>query len=136
MKLSSMFLIIIALQFNIMLFGSGVVHEDNKIFGFVTNPTNWSNTTFILLFGVTAAGVITGGAIVGSYLGIKSDLAILAPLVVVFISWAIPLASLWQMIYEEEYLFGSANTLVASIFVGPLALLAVLGVLNWWGNRK
>lgn len=135
MNLQTMFLIIIALQFNIMLFGAGAQH-DTAIFGFISNPTDWSNSTFILLFGAIVVAGIFGGAYVGSFLGVKSDLATLAPLVGVFISWAIPLSSLWQLIYEEEDLFGTANALVASIIIAPFVILAVFSVINWWGNRK
>lgn len=135
MKLATMFLIIIALQFNIIIFGAGQDHN-TAIFGFIENPTDWSNSTFITLFGMTLAALSIGFVFVGSILGVKSDLAILAPLATVFISWAIPIASLWQLIYEEDAIFGGANSLMASIIVAPLVILAVFSVVNWWGNRR
>lgn len=135
MKIETMFLIILALQINIMLFGAGVTHN-TPILGFIQNPTDWNNLSFIAVLGGAIAIALVGGSYVGSLILGKTELSVFAPLAAVFISWAIPLVSLWQLIYEEEYLFGPDRWLIASVFTLPLGILAFFAVLNWWGNKQ
>jgi len=135
MKIETMFLIILALQINIMLFGAGATH-DTPILGFIQNPTNWNNLTFIAVLGIAIGVALIGGSYAGSLIMGRTEIAVFAPLALVFISWAIPLVSLWQLIYEEVELFGPETWLIASIFTFPIGILAFFAVLNWWGNRR
>jgi hypothetical protein len=132
-KLSTVFLIILAIQFNILIFDSGYNHQ-TAIFGFIQNPTSWSNTLFISLFGATAVAIALG-AMVGSFF-IKPDIMVFSGFVAIFISWCIPIASLWQIIYEETSIFGSASGLIASIIIAPLAVLAIFTIIGWWRGQS
>lgn len=131
MKLATILLLIVAIEFSILIFDAG--HgSDTALFGFVQNPTDWSNAVFILVFGAVAAGLSLVTAVVGTLIFGRSDTIIFASLVPVLISWCVPLASLWQLIYEETGVFGDANTLIASIIVAPLIVLAITSILTWW----
>jgi hypothetical protein len=136
MKLSTMFLIIFAIQFNVLIFASSYNH-DTLIFGFIQNPTDWSNSALILVVTSIAAGAALTGSYIGSLIIGKNDLTVFATVIGLFISWASPITSLWQMIYEEVNLFGTASGLIASIFVAPLIIIAFFAVLGWWrGNSN
>lgn len=137
MKITTLFLVIIALQFALMLFGSAK-SDDTAIFGFINNPTNWGNTTFILMFGVLAAGITLAGAFVGSLIFGKTDLMVFAGATVTLIGFCIPITSLWQLIYQQTGLFGSTYTsgFIASIITAPLAIFAIFTIIGWWRSNS
>lgn len=144
MKLSTIILIVIALQFSIVLFSGDpdTAHQDTAIFGFIQNPTNWNNTLFITVFGLSIAA-LAGAAIVGSVF-FKPDIVVFALLIEGMISWLIPIASLWQLVYDgtqstfADFGINPANGwILASITVAPLAILAIFTVIGWWrGNSE
>jgi len=141
MKLSTIFLIIIALQFSLILFSGNpdLAHQDTSIFGFIKNPTNWNNTSFITFLGVSAA-MLAAGALVGSVF-FKPDILVFAGMITTFISWAIPIGSLWQLIYDASINTFGATTgnawVFASLFSTPLIILAIFTIIGWWrGNSE
>jgi hypothetical protein len=144
MKLSTLILLVIALQFSLVLFSGNpaTAHTNTAIFGFIQNPTNWNNTLFITLFGTTVA-LLAAGALVGSVF-FKPDVVVFAGLVTSFISWCIPIFSLWQLIYDgtqstfPDLGINAANGWIfASVATAPLAIVAIFTVIGWWrGNSE
>lgn len=138
MKISTVFLIVIAIQFSVMMYGSSV-QQNTALFGFIQNPTDWSNTTFITMFGLVAIG-IAGVVFVGAMIFGKTDTMIFASTTMILVGFAIPITSLWQLIYEERGMFGGsavASGYVASLLVAPLIILAIFSIINWWrGNSE
>lgn len=139
MKIATLFLIVIAIQVSLLMFDMSY-QEDTALFGFVKNPTNWSNTLFITLFGLAAAGITLAGAFVGSMIFGKTDIMLFAGMVATLIGFAIPITSLWQLISGEVGLFGgniAAAQFTATILTAPLLLLAIFTIVNWWrGNSE
>lgn len=131
MKLSTLFLIIFAIQISFIVFDARDI-SNTALFGFIKNPTDWSNTVFITVIGLIAAGAVMAGSFVGSFIFGKTDIMIFAPFISVMITWMIPLASLWQLISEESGVFGDANWVVASILTAPFLVYAFWSTLNWW----
>jgi hypothetical protein len=119
------------------MFGLKVNHT--ALFGFIQNPTDWSNTIFILLFGSVLSGIILAGAFVGSLIFGKTDLMVFATVTTTLLTFCIPITSLWQLIYEEIGLWGSnaVGIYMASLITAPLLILAVFTIINWWrGNSE
>lgn len=151
MKLTTMFLIIIAIQINLLIFDSqtsGTTYtpisvngtqtanvSSSALFEFVSNPSGWSDSLFITLFGLTALSLV-GAAAIGSVF-FKSDIIVFAPLVAVIITWLIPITSLWNLIYRETDLFGTSAALFATVITAPLVIIAIFSVIAWWrGNSE
>jgi len=158
MKLATMLLMVMALQFSIFMFSEGTLLQNPStsitvigqnvsapnLLGLMLEPTNWANSFVLLLIvGITAAAAVAG-SYVGSFFMGKQDIVIFGTFAAVCVSWAIPLVSFWQMIFKES-LFGTAtiqvagltiengaNAVFASIFTTPLLILALISVLSWW----
>ena len=146
MKLSTLMMIMIAIQLVTLLFGMN--HSNTALFGFIQNPTDWSNNVFLIIFGTIAAGVTLVGAFVGTFIYGKTDLMVFAGAILVLLGFMVPVASLWQTIYGEIILPNESCVIsawkenctggfVASLFTAPLAILAVFTIVNWWrGNSE
>lgn len=151
MKLSSLFMIVVAIQFSIMLFASGNSYTNctpggnalnstsgcTAIFGFINNPTNWSNTYLVAAVLALMAGVAFTGSFVGTFLFGKQDLMVFGFVVSGFATCMVPIASLWQLIYEQSSMLGNngISAFIASVVTAPLLIIAIFTLLGWWrGN--
>lgn len=131
MKISTLFIIILVIQLSFIIFDARTV-EDTPIFGFIKNPTNWSSSLLItIIAGIAALAAISGTWVGGLIIG-KTDVVIFGGFVAVMILWMTPIASFWNLLYEEVGLFGDANWIVASILTLPLCVYAIFTTLNWW----
>jgi hypothetical protein len=137
MKLSTLWMIMVALQFTLVVFGY-INYGNTALFQFILNPTDWSGTTLLFSF-VGIATALASIALVGSVIFGKTDTLIFAGVVGSFISFCIPIGTLWQVIAGEIGIFGNEtvrgiaiNNLVASVIVAPLAILSIATILNWW----
>lgn len=133
MKLSTLFMIAIAIQLVLVIFDTGNAHQDTAIFQFVSSPQDWSSSTFLLLFAVSIGGLAAGAAI-GSFF-FKPDIVVFAVMVGSFISWMIPISSLWLMI-NSQALFGDANWVVATMTTAPLTIMGIMTIIGWWRNAS
>ena len=143
MKISTVFLIIIALEFSIIMFNQGAYVDETPFLTNVLNPTLWGSSSLWMIF-VTLAGVaVVAGSYAGQIIMGKNDLAVFALFVSgSVITWMAPIATLWRMVYTDglfptsDVAFAgvnvSANSLIASILVAPLIILAFWATLNWW----
>jgi hypothetical protein len=137
MKLSTLWIIMIALQFTLLAFGN-IAYDQTALFQFILSPFNWSATTLVVFLGATALTLVST-ALVGSIIFGKTDTIIFAGVVGSFISFCVPIGSLWQVIAGEIGIFGNEtirgiaiNNLIASVLVAPLAILSIATILNWW----
>jgi len=137
MKLSTLWVIMVALQFTLMAFGN-IAYGDTALFTFILTPFNWEADTLIVFLGATALTLIST-ALVGSIIFGKTDTIIFAGVVGSFITFCVPIGSLWQVIYREIGIFGvetvqgvTMSGFVASVLVAPLAILSIATILNWW----
>jgi len=151
MKLSNMIMILLILQVSIIIFDNVVEDPDYEltaydsndtvIWDFVLDPSGWTGTSLLLIFGaLTAVGGLIG---VGIYLVTKSDTALFFGIFTLLLgAGAIPIASLYKVITREVTSFGcTAMPCTPAIIVwaltgGILAIFYVLSVLEWWSNRK
>jgi hypothetical protein len=147
MKLSTLLLIMIALQFSLMLYGgtSYTSYAGNStetgtnstaLWTFATHPYDWRLLGLISWQEYLAAGVIGMVVIVGSLVIGKTDLMVFAPAVAVFIGFCIPIAGLWTAINSEIGYFGDASWLIASVICAPLGILSFVTVFNWWRSAS
>jgi len=137
MKLSTLWMIMVALQFTLMAFGN-IAYEDTALFTFILSPTDWSGTALLFSF-VGIAAALAGIALVGSVIFGKTDTLVFAGVVSSFVSFCIPIGSLWQVIYREIGIFGvesvqgiTMSAYAASALVAPLAIISIVTILNWW----
>ncbi len=153
MKLANMIMILVILQASIILYDAIALPDETDyeitpynsnetiIWGFVTDPTGWSLTGFLLIFGSL---VTVGGAIgVGVYLVTKSDTALFFPIFTLLLgAGAIPIVSLYNVFTRDLEIFGcTALPCIPAILLwgltgGILAVFYVLSVLEWWSNRR
>jgi len=148
MKLSTLLMIMVALQFTLMMFGIGI--ESTPLILFVTNPVDWTGLGFINFF-LGTAGIVTAAVIVGSLVFGKNDTAIFASAVAFLIGCCVPIFTLWNTIKSEVGYFGSScvtvgsisnpfsmcsNIWIASVAVSPLAILSIITILNWWRSAS
>jgi hypothetical protein len=143
MKISTLLMIMVALQFTLMLFGED--WSNTPLILMVTNPFDWASLGFIGFFGYLAGGVITTAVIVGTLVFGKNDLVVFSGAVAVFAGCCFPIVSLWMVIYKEIGYFGEdctistltnpaicSSAIIASIFTAPLLILSVITIVNWW----
>jgi len=150
MKLSNIIMILIILQMSIIVFDSISVpdyeltsYESNEttIWGFVLDPSGWSKTGLLLLFG--SLTVVAGLIGVGVYLVTKSDTSLFFGVFTLLLgAGAIPIVSLYNMFNRNISFFGCNSIpctpaiIVWALTGGILAILYVLSVLEWWSNRR
>ncbi len=151
MKLSNMIMILIILQMSIILFDSVIedpdyeltayASNDTAIWDFVLDPTKWTGSSLLLIFGALTA---VGGTIgVGVYLVTKSDTALFFGVFTLLLgAGAIPIASLYNVVTRDPIVFGCTGMpctpaiIVWALTGGILAIFYVLSVLEWWSNRR
>ena len=156
MKLYYMIAILVVIQASILLFDVGLGgggytldpynsssefnNTDNTVWEFVTNPTGWESTNFLLIL---ASLVTVGGAIgIGVYLVTKSDLALLFSVFTVLLGFgSIPIISLYNLMNRNVAFFGCVETpcpigiFFWTITGGLLGLAYVLSCIEWWTGR-
>lgn len=157
MKLFYLMMILVIVQASVLLFDVGLTgggyeldpynsssefnNTDNTVWDFVTNPTGWESTNFLLIL----AGLVTvGGAIgIGIYLYTKSDLILLFSVFTVLLGFgAIPLISLYNLMNRNVAMFGCVATpcpigiFFWTITGGLLGLAYVMACIEWWTGRQ
>jgi hypothetical protein len=144
MKLSTLFLIMLAIEFSIIIFSEGTYVDNTPLIGAALNPHVWSDTIMFATVGLIIAGAIISGSWVGSVFYGKADIMIYATLVGVMILWLVPIVSLFDLIYNNiSATLGTSEIGMAGISIGgarliaglicaPLIVLAFTTTLNWW----
>ena len=150
MKLSNMIMILIILQASIIVFDAVSVSDyeltsydsnETTVWGFVADPSGWSKTGLLLIFGsLTAVAAAIG---VGVYLVTKSDTSLFFGVFTLLLGvGAIPIVSLYNMFNRNMSFFGCSSIpctpaiIVWILTGGILAIFYVLSVLEWWSNRR
>ena len=149
MKLTTMFLIMVALQFSIFMFSEGTTtYASSELTTVVLNPTDWGNwhtNPFFILLAV-GIGLVGIAAAAGFITGFKTDTMLFSSLILIIVGWATPIVSLYQVIAKET-LFGTqevvfqgismtANQLIASMVSAPLILLGAFSIWGWWRSNS
>jgi len=151
MKLANAIMMMIVIQATTLLYDqvfsndytlSSYGSNETTIWNFVSNPTSWSATGFlVVLAGLVAVGGLIG---VGVYLVTKSDTALFYPVFTLLIGvGTIPMKSLYDVFTRDPALFGCEVWeicplgLFTWIFIGGLfGLYYVLACLEWWSGRS
>lgn len=147
MKLGTLLLIMAALQLTLILFGER--YDDTPLMILVLSPFEWSALNFFLFFGLLTGSVAGITALVGTLVFGKTDLAVFAGAVSVFIGCCIPILNLWSVINREigylsnncvSFVSGEisicSNQFIASLVVAPLAIGALITIINWWRSAS
>jgi len=150
MKLSNMIMILVILQASILLYDAVAgddyeltSYESNEsvIWNFVADPSGWTGTSLLLIFG--SLTLVSGAIGVGVYLVTKSDTSLFFGVFTLLLgAGAIPIVSLYNMFNRNISFFGCNSIpctpaiIVWALTGGILAILYVLSVLEWWSNRR
>ena len=150
MKLSNMIMILIILQMSIVVFDAISVSDyeltsynsnDTVVWDFVLNPTGWTGSSLLIIFGsLTAVAAAIG---IGVYLVTKSDTSLFFGVFTLLLgAGAVPIVSLYNMFNRNISFFGCSSIpctpaiIVWALTGGILAIFYVLSVLEWWSNRR
>lgn len=143
MKLSTLLMLMAALQFTLMMFGES--YSETPVWLLVTTPFDWSTNSFINFFQLLSGVALVGAAIVGTLVFGKNDLAVFGGVVAVFVGCCVPISTLWVVINKEVGYFGTqcpanggicSSALVASLICAPLAILSLITIINWWRSAS
>jgi len=150
MKLSNMIMILVILQASILLYDAVAgddyeltSYESNEsvIWNFVADPSGWTGTSLLLIFG--SLTLVSGAIGVGVYLVTKSDTSLFFGVFTLLLgAGAIPITSLYLAFTRNVEAFGCTEMpcmpaiIVFALTGGILAILYVLSVLEWWSNRR
>jgi len=144
-KLISMFLILIGIQACLLLYADQSP-ASTDLWTFVTNIDNWNSLTFILGLVGIAAGIGLTGVVAASIFGFKTDFLIFAPAIAGFISMAVVVTNLANVLRDDltARLFPEcADSLttctpilwILSITIALFALYYVWTVIEWWRGK-
>jgi len=143
-----MFIVLICIQVALLIYHDPTP-ENNVIWAFVTNLSQWGTLGFILGMVGIAAGIGLVGVAAASTFGFKTDFLIFAPAIAGFISCGTVFVNLANVIRSDliTYFFttcsiheplsaacGPVNVIIA-IFPGILALIYVWTIVEWWKNK-
>lgn len=166
MKLGVMIMMLLCLQVTIMMFDNtisvdntdaipgvynqtGVINGTSTVtnastsmfWGYVSNPTKWTNTSLVVyLVAFIAALAVSGITILGST-AISSDTIRFAPLfMILFGVGSIPIVSFWGVLQREVGAFACASGtltcwtawLVPFLIIGPLTTMWFLACFTHW----
>lgn len=147
-KLFTLFLVLIAIQAAILIYGGGDNAESNPqqntLWSFVTRMDLWESSNLITVFGTIALALVAGGITSGSYFTQKLDFPIMAAVVGGLLSIGAVFSQLAD-IFRSELMARvftactgtswtacpSANFIVAMV-IGPLAFYYAWTVVEWW----
>lgn len=158
MKLAPMIMLLVLIQLTVMFYTGAYTEEtygldpynsstiinntSPSVWDFISNPTGWSVSDFLLLFSglVGVAGIIA----VGVYLTTKSDTILFMPVAMVFFGFgAIPMISLYNVFMAHSTIFGCTSIEPCSTAImafvataGLISIFYVLAVLEWWSGRS
>lgn len=128
MKLSTSFLIIIAIQFNLIIFGEGTNSFSNTgLFSSIISPQNWTNAPVVIALFLLIGLVIASGTVVGSFVFGKSNTILFAGAIALFLGWMVPITTLFTMIYKEN-IFGVTSVVNMSSTCPSIPYLGNLSV--------
>ena len=147
-KLISMFLVLIAIQIALLMYGAPTP-ENTPIWEFVTNFNNWSALTFITAAIGLAGGVFLVGAAISGLAGFKTDFLILAPVIGGLLSIGVVFANLARVIGNDltntffttcdiDHITATscnAPTIILAVLVGVPAFIYAWTVLEWWRGK-
>jgi hypothetical protein len=155
MKLANMLMILIVIQSVIILYDAVYTSSGNegytlesygdnesKVWNFITDPSSWSESLFliaVLALGATSATFIA----IGTFLNTPSDSALFSPLFIIFIGVGfVPIVSMYHVFTRNISFFGCSSlpcplaTFAWVLTGGIIAIFYVLGVLEWWTGRS
>ena len=122
-------LVVFAVHLTLIITGSAEIPL-SALYSFLTNPSGWGSTDIISLLSdsfLTTAGILT--IVAGASFLPRGDLVIFATMATVFLSFGLPLVSLFLLIDEQ------VNWIIASVIVGPILLIYITTVIAWWRGR-
>lgn len=150
MKLANMIMILIIIQASILVFDavstpdfelSSYGSNESVVWNFVSNPTGWAGSDFLLYF--ISLTAVAGTIGVGVYLVTKSDTSLFFGVFTLLLGLgAIPIISIYNVFNRNAAFFGCSSipctpSLIAWILTGGiLAVFYVLSVLEWWSGRN
>jgi len=127
MNLTRLLLIVFIVE--VALIATGMTDiPGTAIYKLLTGEVTWAASSLITQLQVILGLVAGVGIIVGTFFQI-SELAVFATLAVVFLTFVLPLFSLFN------YVSSSTNVLFASLLVGPIILIFLMTVIAFWRNR-
>jgi hypothetical protein len=148
-KLTTLMLFLVALQITLVVFDSADAAYTG-LWTFVTGPTNWSSSEFILAWLGVSAALAAIGIIVGNVIGIKTDFMVLSSMLPGLISLGMPpianlanlvgreiaaLACGYAIIYDTTWLGCPTAVYTAAITAGAIAAYFVFTLIDWWRGR-
>lgn len=123
-RFSNILMLVFVVQLTLILFNQPDV-PGTALYTFLTNPTDWDNAGWNLLF----SDVITGIGLTTAFLGLyifRSDFVTFAGVILTLYGFGKPLVNLYQVIAS------SINPLFAILVVSPIIGLYVFCLLEWW----
>lgn len=144
-KLANMFIILIAIQ-AVLILVYGSTPNDSSLWTFVTNPSNWGSSEWIMTFIGIAGTMGVVGLVAGSVFGFKTDFLVLSAVVGGFLSVGVvftnltsaigsDLANLFKCSGDISWISCAPATWIIAITVGPLAFYYVWTVIEWWRGK-
>jgi len=127
MKLTNLLLIVFIVEIALIATGMTDV-PGTALYKMLTGEATFAGSSFIdqlLVVLVPVAGI---GVLVGTFFNI-SELAVFAGLSIVFLSFVLPLFTLFN------YVSASSNILFASLLIGPIILIFLMAVIGFWRGR-
>lgn len=111
MKLSTAFIIIVALQLSLILFSEGTYsYSNSNLLLAILNPSDMGSTAILSVLATAVLLVVVTGVFLGSVLGFKTDTMLFAGLVLLLAGWLYPITALNNMIVKEQF-FGNSSAI-------------------------
>ena len=123
---TKLLLVVFAIHFTLVI-TEVVGVPGSALYSFLTNPSNWGSMDIISLLSdsfLTTAGILT--IVAGASFLPRGDLVIFATMATVFLSFGLPLVSLFNLISAQ------LNWIMATVIVGPILAIYILTVVAWW----
>ena len=146
-KLFNMFVLLVAIQAVLLIYGNVDAASDNVLWTFVNNIWDWGATDFLLAFFGIAGSVGLVGIAASGIFGFKTDFLIMATAIGGFLSIGAVFAQLATFIRADlvGHFFplcatspatgcGPINLFIA-LLVGVPALYFCWTVIEWWKNK-
>ncbi len=128
MNITKLLLVVFAVHLTLIITGVAAI-PFSALYSFLVNPGLWGESGFLAyliadLFTVTAAAGILVATI-----ATKSDIWIFLSVASLFLSFGLPLATLWTIVSAQT------NWILASILISPIILIYIVTVIQFWRGR-
>lgn len=126
-SLTNLLLLILAIEM-VFVFTGYTNIPGTSLYSFVSSPSSWDNSTFMIKLTAIIEIVAVAIAFIGLFT-IKTDFLVFALIIPTFLSFGKGIARLWTTLNDS-------NPLLALIFCAPLVIIFVMAVLNWWRSPR